>query len=139
MGSTVALAVEQSANAATAAMSNATAKAPAAIPTSPFNLILGIVFLMLLVAGAWWLIRRAGGMQWPVQRSAMKVVATLPVGQRERVVLIEVGGEQMLLGVAPGRVNLLHRFDEPVITNATGGEEFASRMRQLLQNSLGRP
>lgn len=139
MSSTLAFAVDTTGSATASTLGNTNAKAAAAIPASPLNLILGIVFLLLLVVGAWWLIRRTGGMQWREPRSAMKVVAALSVGQRERVVLIEVGGEQLLLGVAPGRVNLLHRFEEPVITGATGSEEFASRMRQLLQNSLGRP
>jgi len=110
---------------------------PPVVPTNPLNLILGIVFLLLLVGGAWWLLRRMGGMQWPAQRAAMKVLSSLPVGPRERVVLIEIAGQQWLLGVAPGQVSLLHKFDEPVIT-AGGNDEFASRMRQILQNSVGR-
>lgn len=113
------------------------AKPAPAVPLNLLNLILGVVFLLLLVGGAWWLLRRMGGMQWPAQRAAMKVLASLPVGPRERVVLIEIAGQQWLLGVAPGQVSLLQKFDEPVIT-AGGNDEFASRMRQILQNSLGR-
>ena len=116
------------------------AKPAPVVPLNPLNLILGVVFLLLLVGGAWWLLRRMGGMQWPAQRAAMKVLASLPVGPRERVVLIEIAGQQWLLGVAPGQVSLLNKFDEPVVkTGATGGsDEFASRLRQVLQNSLGR-
>jgi flagellar protein FliO/FliZ len=112
--------------------------APAAVvTTSPLNLILGLLFLVALVLLAAWLVRRMGGVQWPGAR-ALKVVASLPVGARERVVLIEIAGEQMLLGVAPGSVNLLHRFEQPVITAATGGDDFASRIRQVLQQGLNR-
>lgn len=107
------------------------------MPASPLNLLLGVGFLLALVFGAWWLLRRAGGMQWPAQRSAMKVITSLPVGPRERVVLIEIAGEQMLLGVAPGRVNLLQRFETPVVTGGGQGDEFASRLKQVLQNSFG--
>jgi flagellar protein FliO/FliZ len=112
--------------------------APAAVvTTSPLNLILGLLFLVALVLLAAWLVRRMGGVQWPGAR-ALKVVASLPVGARERVVLIEIAGEQMLLGVAPGSVNLLHRFEQPVITAASGGDDFASRIRQVLQQGLNR-
>lgn len=108
------------------------------VAASPLNLLLGIGFLLALVLGAWWLLRRAGAMQWPLQRTAMKVVSSLPVGPRERVVLIEIAGEQWLLGVAPGQVNLLHRFEQPVVVDSgKGGDEFANRLRQVLQNSFG--
>lgn len=105
--------------------------------TSPLNLVLGLLFLLALVLVAAWLTRRFGRGQWQNSQS-MKVLAALPVGGRERAVLIEVGGVQMLLGVAPGRVNLLHTFAEPVLKEGSGGEDFASKMRQLLQQGLNR-
>jgi flagellar protein FliO/FliZ len=40
------------------------------------------------------------------------------MGARERLVLVQVGSTQLLLGVAPGRISLLHQLDEPV--EATG-------------------
>ena len=44
----------------------------------------------------------------------MRVIASLGLGQRERAVLIEVGNEQFLVGVAPGSVNMLHALPDPV-------------------------
>ena len=44
----------------------------------------------------------------------MRVIASLGLGQRERAVLIEVGNEQLLVGVAPGSVNILHALSDPV-------------------------
>ena len=44
----------------------------------------------------------------------MRVIASLGLGQRERAVLIEVGNEQFLVGVAPGSVNMLHALPNPV-------------------------
>jgi len=105
--------------------------------TSPLNMMLGLLFLLGLIASAWWFVKRAGGAQWQSSR-AMKVVTSLPVGARERVMLIEVGGRQLLVGVAPGRVNLLHHFDEPVLTDTGSGEDFASRIRQVMQHGLNR-
>ena len=40
----------------------------------------------------------------------MRVLGVLPLGTREKAILIEVAGKQMLLGVAPGRVNTLANF-----------------------------
>ena len=44
----------------------------------------------------------------------MRIIASLGLGQRERAVLIEVGNEQFLVGVAPGSVNMLHALPDPV-------------------------
>ena len=115
-----------------------TAKSGAAIVASPLNVVLCIAFLGFLVVAALWLIRRVGGAQWVGSRKSMKVVGSLPLGQRERVVLIEVAGQQWLLGVTPGQISLLHRFDEPAIGVAEEGDDFSARMRQILQNSIGR-
>ena len=75
-----------------------------------------VVGLMVVVAGilvlAWFLRRMnlvnsgAGG--------ALRVLGGVSVGQRERVVLLQVGGQQMLVGVAPGSVRLIRELDEPV-------------------------
>ncbi len=109
--------------------------APAPVVVNPINMILGLLFLLGIVVAGWWLVRRAGGLQVN-QGSGLKVVAALAVGPRERVVLIELAGEQWLLGVAPGRVNLLHRFEQPVV--AASQDDFASKIRQLMQQGLGK-
>lgn len=110
-----------------------TAAAPVAV--HPLNLFLGLVFLVALVVAGWWLVQRAGGLQIK-SGNGLRVVTALSVGPRERVVLIEIAGEQMLLGVAPGRVNLLHRFEQPVV--AASSDDFASKIRQVMQQGLGK-
>ena len=42
---------------------------------------------------------------------SLRFIRALPLGQRERVVLIEVGAETMLLGIGAGGVTLLSRWD----------------------------
>jgi flagellar protein FliO/FliZ len=46
----------------------------------------------------------------------MRIVSSVGVGQRERAVLLQVGEQQVLLGVGPGNVRALHVFDEPAVT-----------------------
>jgi flagellar protein FliO/FliZ len=124
-------------SAATFSLSAFAADAPApgpVIATSPMNMAWGIVFLLALVGAAWWLIRRSGGLQLQGGRG-MKIIASIAVGPRERVVLIEIAGEQWLLGVAPGSVNLLQHFEQPIM-EGTGADDFASRMRAVLQQGM---
>jgi flagellar protein FliO/FliZ len=69
-----------------------------------FALGLGLV-LGLIVAAGWFMKRFSLG---PSAAGLIKVIAGASVGQRERVVVVEVGDTWMVLGVAQGRVNALH-------------------------------
>jgi flagellar protein FliO/FliZ len=69
-----------------------------------FGLGLAVV-LGLIVAAGWFMKRFSIG---PSAAGTLKVVAGTAVGQRERVVVVEIGETWMVLGVAPGRVNALH-------------------------------
>ena len=67
----------------------------------------------------------------------ISVVATRPLGPKERLLLIEIADQQLLVGMTASQVQTLHVFDEPVTTKsaeaATGG--FARRLRSaLLEN-----
>lgn len=74
------------------------------------QMLLGLVLVLGLMAAAVWLLRR----YTPLQRGegGLKIVAGLTLGARERLVLVEVEGTRLLLGVAPGRVQTLHVFPE---------------------------
>ena len=83
---------------------------------SPPSLI-GAVFALLLVLGlilgmAWVLKRLPGSGFRPAE--GMKLVASLNVGAKERVVVVEVNGQQLLLGVTAGGINALHTLPEPL-------------------------
>jgi len=95
------------------------------------QLLLGLILVVGVILLLAWLLRRVNGI--PAQGQGMKVLAALPLGQRERAVLVQIGQEQLLLGVAPGRVSLLARFDEPVVDSAElRGAAFAERLQQVL-------
>jgi len=98
-----------------------------------FQLVGGLALVILLIVLVAWLLRRATGLQRT--GSSMKVLASLPLGTRERAVLIQAGEQQLLLGVTAGQVTLLHAFDTPVVTQENGGNEsaFSGRLKEVLQ------
>lgn len=116
--------------------------APPALPeplswNALLQLGLGLVLVVGLILLLAWLVRRVNGVS--AAGRGVKVLAAIPLGQRERAVLIQVGEQQMLLGVAPGRVNLLVRFDEPVVDSAeVRGAAFAGRLQQVLSRGSER-
>lgn len=95
------------------------------------QLLVGLLFVIALIFLLAWIARRSLGVTQTGRH--MRVITGLPLGAREKVVLVEVGKEQMLLGVAPGRVNLITRFEEPVVDSAEPEGAFGQRLVEALQ------
>jgi len=98
-----------------------------------FFWLLVVVSLILLLA---WIARRIGGIQLQ-NAGAIKVLSMLPVGNKERIALVQVGDKQLLIGIAPGRVNTLHVFEQPVSKKSLeSGPETGSHEKQSFQQIL---
>jgi flagellar protein FliO/FliZ len=99
------------------AADKATAHLPAAAEPAIAGLlqvVLGLLVILLLIGGTAWVLRRFTHLQSTAQGN-MKILGGLPLGPRERVVLIQVGDKQLLVGVAPGRVQTLHVLEQPLV------------------------
>ncbi len=94
-------------------------------------LVLGLIFLCA------WLARRFG-LQRRGASGLVKIVSSAPVGTRERVVVVEVAGTWLVLGVTASQVNTLHSL--PVQPAAGGGypsaEDPGRRMMALFSSKL---
>ncbi|MBT2969306.1 MAG: flagellar biosynthetic protein FliO [gamma proteobacterium symbiont of Ctena orbiculata] len=67
----------------------------------------GLLLVLAIIVGGAWLFKRYG--QLPMGgKGLVRVVGGASLGTRERVVLIEVENNRLLLGVAPGQVRTLH-------------------------------
>ena len=94
---------------------------------------LGLLFVLFLVIAVAWLLKRIGGFSI-TGNSALKILAGLSMGARERVVLMQVGDEQILIGVSPGRIQTLHILDKPISIDEKKSSEsgFAERLTEAL-------
>lgn len=97
------------------------------------QVMMGLVLVLGLIFAIAWLMRRFGqGTLMGGQH--MKVVSSLPLGPREKLLLVDVGGEQLLLGVTPGRINCLHSFNTPVVPTevSSDGSDFSQKLKEIL-------
>lgn len=98
--------------------------------------LLGLIAVLAAIVGVAWLLRRVGRLPSGAQ-SVIRVLGGASMGARERVVLVQVGETQMLLGVAPGRVQALHVFAQPVVAvrgvEPTPVSAFSERLLALLK------
>lgn len=93
---------------------------PAIAPSSLFTgdyllqVIGSFVVVILLLVAVLVMLKRFNGVSGRISGD-MRVVSSVSVGQRERAVLLQVGEQQILVGVGPGNVRTLHVFEEPAI------------------------
>ncbi|MDW8467973.1 MAG: flagellar biosynthetic protein FliO [Burkholderiales bacterium] len=66
-----------------------------------------LALVLAAIGAAAWLARRLQGMGAAARGAPLALRGALAVGPRERVVLVEVEGVRLVLGVAPGRVSAL--------------------------------
>ena len=82
------------------------------------NLASTVVALAFVLLLAWVLIRgwrrlqNLGGRTAGLDGDALRFVRALPVGARERVVLMDHAGERWMLGVTAGGISLLARWPQ---------------------------
>ncbi|MBE0493854.1 MAG: flagellar biosynthetic protein FliO [Thiomicrospira sp.] len=71
-----------------------------------------LLVLAIIFVGAW-LVRRYGRFS-AVADGQLRVLGMLSVGQKERIMLLQVGRQQLLVGVTSSRITTLHTLDEPI-------------------------
>jgi flagellar protein FliO/FliZ len=120
--------------------------APEAVnaPTAPTagglaQVTFALLIVLVAIFAVAWIARRMRGFNNRVG-GAIDVLADVPLGQKERAVLLKVGSKQILLGVAPGRVNTLHVLDEPLELSkpSSGPNDPRPNFKQLMLRSLGK-
>ncbi len=94
----------------------------------------GLIVVLGLIFVLGYLLRRVGPMA-PQGGQHIRIISSYPLGPRDRLALVEVGGQQLLLGISPGRISNLHVFEEPVVTE---GEAISSDFSRKLQALLKR-
>ena len=106
--------------------------------------LLQTIFALLLVLGLLiglaWLLKRygpkpGGGL------ANLRVVGALNIGGRERIMVVEVGDQWIVVGAAPGRVNALHTMPRQDVdlgagTGAGQGSIPATRFADWLKNTM---
>ncbi len=75
------------------------------------QLFSGLLVVLVSIIVLAWVAKRFTRMQ-SGNNAYLKIIAGISMGSRERVVVVQAGATKVLLGVSPGRVNMLHVLDE---------------------------
>ena len=120
-------------------VATATAAAAPAVSSGVAGQLTQLVFGLLLVLGLIfflaWLLRRVQQAGPAGKGQVIELIGSRALGPRDRLMLVQVGNEQILLGLSPGTITALHVLKEPV--QVPGGTEkatpeFAQRLMELM-------
>ncbi|MCO7595860.1 MULTISPECIES: flagellar biosynthetic protein FliO [Pseudomonas] len=98
------------------------------------QMVLGLLLVVGLIFFLAWLLRRLQGAA-PRGAQVIEIVGSRAIGPRDRLLLVQVGKEQILIGHTPGSIEALHVLAEPVEVPAgarPATPEFAQRLLELM-------
>lgn len=99
---------------------NATETAAPAVSAGTYvqtGLALSLI-VALLIGTAWLAKKISGGKSFG--QGGIKIVGGVTLGPRERIVLLEVGDEWIVVGIVPGQIRTLHRLEKGTTLDAEG-------------------
>ncbi|SMF36548.1 Flagellar biosynthesis protein, FliO [Alteromonadaceae bacterium Bs31] len=105
------------------------------------QVVFGLIIITVIILVLAWLAKRMGYGNTSAN-GRMRILGNMPLGSREKAVLVEVNGKQLLLGVTAASVNCLHEFDalehqqtsiEPSRpAEASGTQDFSGYLKKIL-------
>lgn len=116
---------------------------PAAVATnvapssagSVLQVIFGLVIVLGLLAATLWLLKRVGGNRLAAG-SVASIVGGVSVGTRERVLVVQVADQWIVVGVAPGQVTALASMPKQEVTDAgatSPAPNFSAWLKQTIE------
>ncbi|CAK9890528.1 MULTISPECIES: flagellar biosynthetic protein FliO [Pseudomonas] len=98
------------------------------------QLVLGLLLVLGLIFVLAWLLRRVQNAA-PGSGQVIEILGTRSLGPRDRLLLVQVGKAQILIGHSPGTIEALHVMAEPIEVPASARQatpEFAQRLMELM-------
>lgn len=107
--------------------------AETSVPSSGvFSMVLSLIAVLILILVLAFFVKKLNPNL--VNNDEFKVIRSLPLGSRERLMVIEIDGAQHLLGVTPNSVNYLYKLEAPLTAKEL--PEMAKRFGKLLNPEL---
>ncbi len=130
-----------SVQAQTAAPFSSAAQVPTTSPSVWGSAWLGLVTLSMLVvlfAVVLWLFRR--GSQGSASSEQMQLLATFPVGPRERLLVVRMGDRILALGHTPSQISYLTELEsfDSTLSQGVLPSGFASQLQSMLSGKTGK-
>ncbi|MBU3022216.1 flagellar biosynthetic protein FliO [Aestuariibacter sp. A3R04] len=106
-------------------------------PTSVLSIFLSLLLVVGIIFSLAWLMRRFNVTH--ASSGQMKVVASMVAGTRERIMVIQVGDEQHIVGVTAHTINHLAKLETPLSPPeplSSQGADFKEKLIKAMAGTL---
>lgn len=93
-----------------------------------------LAIVLVLIFALAWLVKRFAPGAGRMGAKHMTVLSAMTLGNKERLMLVDVAGTQMVLGVSAAGIECLHVFSEPVITPLSPQNSVDMSFGKILQS-----
>ncbi len=97
------------------------------------QLVFGLLLVLGLIFFLAWLLRRVQQAGPAGKGQVIELIGSRALGPRDRLMLVQVGNEQILLGLSPGTITALHVLKEPVPVPSASEKATPDFAQQLLK------
>lgn len=109
---------------------------PAAVSAGGLlQVTLSLLLVLVAIVAVAWLLKRMNLAQQGTG-NLLKVIGSVALGQRERVVLVEVGDTWLLVGVGPGQIRTLHTMAKDPQSDFSAASTPDNKFARLLSSML---
>ncbi|OOF23951.1 MULTISPECIES: flagellar biosynthetic protein FliO [Salinivibrio] len=99
------------------------------------TMLVSLTLVLALIFALAWLLRRLKLPGLAGQANGIRIISQLAVGQKERILVVDINGEQLVIGVTATNIRLLKALDSPMPTSSNApapNTGFAEQLGQLL-------
>ncbi len=100
------------------------------------NVFGSLIIVLGLLFGLAWLYKKLA-IKLPGS-SHIKIISSVMLGPRERILVIEVQGKQRVLGVTSHQINMLFELDQPLVDDVAA-PDWRAQFQTLLQKQKSKP
>ncbi|GAA0789860.1 MULTISPECIES: flagellar biosynthetic protein FliO [Pseudomonadati] len=93
------------------------------------NMLGGLIVVIALIFLLAYIVKKLNLV--PSQNAIIKTIAMTQVGQKEKLIVVEINQQQYLLGVTPHQINLLDKLAKPI---EESNHSFAKNLQQAKEN-----
>ena len=105
------------------------------LPSSPaylIKLVLGLIAVISLFSALAWLVRRFGiGGFANSSTGELRILETISLSSRERLVIVQAGEKKLLLGITAGQINKLHSMNSTAKSKANFEDHLTKQREQV--------
>lgn len=101
------------------------------------QVILSLVLVVAVIVLLSFLLKKMN-LQARTGSGAVRILSVIPLGAKDRLLLVAVGDEQLLLGSSPGNVQKLHTLEKPIDPDSNSGADIEDKSFMSVLSSITR-